>query len=299
MVAILERVTIMKKSMLISKRVGLLLLAMILLGTILPVGAVAVSSDNEWEANVMVEKPLDFIVKKEKVVSVTFLDTLEAAPGKPWNLGPLGARDSVQGWVEWKYGQGHVYIAAEGGINGKDACEELFMDCEALKEVNFNGAFHTDEAESMTNMFYNCYALEDVDLDQLNTANVTSMYQMFRNCVSLEELDVSRMNTSEVETMYCMFSTCSSLEELDLSSFDTGNVTNMAYMFSVCTELEKVNVSSFDTSEVTYMAGMFRWCNELEEYDFSSWDVSNVTNYAGFMNDGMKINGKDWEKFFK
>ena len=284
----------------VRKSMMVILVLATLVGTVLPAGASVYASGSEWEDNVLIENPLDTMTKKkEEIVSVTFLDTLEDAPKKPWNLGERGARDSVQGWIEWKYGQGHVYIAAEGGINGRNACSELFMGCESLREVHFNGAFHTEEAESMVNMFYMCYDLEEVDLETLNTSRVTSMYQMFRECASLEEVDLSKLDTSEVETMYCMFSTCSSLEKLDLRSFHTENVTNMGYMFSACTSLESVDVSSFDTSEVVNMEGMFRWCNDLEEYDFSSWDVSNVKKHSGFMNSGMKINGKNWEKFFQ
>jgi surface protein len=260
----------------------------------------AAFTEDDWKDNVLIENPLDLITsKKETIVTVTFLDTLENAPKWPWHLGANGNRKSVQGWIEWKYGQGHVYIAAEGGINGKNACVELFKDCGDLKEVNFNGAFHTEEAESMTDMFYKCYELETVDLQNLNTSNVKSMYQMFRECASLKTLDLSKMDTSKVESMYCMFSTCQKLEELDLSSFNTANVTNMGYMFSACTELKRVNVTSFDTSRVYYMEGMFRWCNKLEDYDFSGWDVSRVTHCNGFLNDGMKINGQKWENFFK
>ncbi len=284
----------------VRKSMMLVLVLATLVCAVLPVAASSYSEKAEWKGNLLKEKPLDTMVqKKENIVSVTFLDTLEDAPKYTWHLGQFGAGDRVQGWVEWKNAQGYAYIAAEGGINGKDACEELFMECESLKEIHFNGAFHTEETESMDNMFYMCYDLEEVDLENLDTSNVTSMRQMFRNCSSLEELDLRKMDTSRVEDMWCMFSTCTSLEELDLRSFDTANVTNMGYMFSACSNLKRVDVSGFDTSEVTTMPGMFRWCYELEEYDFDGWDVSEVKDYSGFMNDGMKINGRDWEKFFR
>ena len=285
----------------IRKMMTMVLVLVALMSAAIPVGAATEdAAEPEWKDNVLVDHPLDLMTgKKETIVTVTFLDTLENAPKWPWHLGPIGNRDGVQGWIEWKDGQGHAYIAAEGGINGKNACAELFKECEDLKEVYFNGAFHTEEAESMVEMFYKCYDLEKVDLQNLNTSNVKSMYQMFRECASLKTLDLSKMDTSKVESMYCMFSTCQKLEELDLSSFNTANVTNMGYMFSACTELKRVNVSSFDTSKVYNMEGMFRWCNKLEDYDFSGWDVSRVILCNGFLNDGMKINGRNWENFFK
>lgn len=303
----------------IRKSMVLVLALVMLISAAISAGATTVSEENGtgltagiasedasraeeplWKENVMRAKPLDIMTEhKELIVSVTFLDTLEDAPRRTWHLGRRGVRDSVRGWIEWEDGLGYAYIAAEGGVNGKDSCAELFMECKALGAVRFNGAFHTEETKSMVNMFYKCYALREVDLETLSTSNVTSMYQMFRNCSSLEKLDLSKMDTSKVETMYCMFSTCRTLKELDLRSFDTSNVTNMGYMFSACSKLEKVDVSSFDTAKVINMEGMFRWCGELEEYDFSNWNVSGVQKYAGFLNAGMKINDQKWEKFFQ
>lgn len=255
---------------------------------------------SDWKENLLEENPLDIMTEhREKIVCVVFLDTLEDAPEKPWNLGQSEVSEQVQGWIQWEDGWGYAYIAAEGGINGRDACDGLFAECDSLHEVRFNGAFHTDETKSMANMFYKCYTLEEVDLETLNTSNVITMYQMFRECGSLERLDLSRLDTANVETMYGMFSTCPSLKTLDLRSFDTSKVTNMGYMFSACSKLEKVDVSSFDTSRVYNMEGMFRWCNELKEYDFSSWDVSGVEKYSGFMNSGMQIGGQKWENFFQ
>lgn len=263
-----------------------------------PVRLDRASRPDSWKSNVMTVDPLGvFSMEKEQVYSVTFLDSTDDAPERPWYMGK-GASGRVLGWVEWENGMANVYFAANGGINGKDCCKEMFMDCTNLTEVNFNGAFHTEQAESMKNMFYKCTSLKYVDLENLDTSNVTSMYQMFRECKALKELDVSGFDTSKVKSMYCMFSTCVNLTELDLSNFDTSRVTNMGFMFSACRNLEYVDVSSFDTSRVTNMEGVFRWCSVLEEPDLSGWDVSRVTNCGNFMDPGMTINGNDWERFF-
>ena len=293
-----------RKGMLLILALAMLMSTAILAGATTVTGGVASEDTTQeepaWKENVLARNPLNVMIKhRDEIASVTFLDTLEDAPRWTWHLGPRGAKDKVQGWIKWEEGLGHVYIAAEGGVNGKKVCAELFKECTTLTKVHFNGAFHTDDATSMVNMFYKCYNLKEVDLETLNTSNVTSMFQMFRNCASLETLDLSKMDTSKVETMYCMFSTCRKLKELDLSSFNTAKVTNMGYMFSACSALEKVDVSSFDTSKVSNMEGMFRWCGALEEYDFSGWNVSGVKKYAGFLNSGMQINGQQWETFFE
>ena len=252
-----------------------------------------------WQSNVIVEDPFDVLgIDREKIATVTFLDSTDEAPLKPWYMGK-GYSRRVLGWVEWNGGLADVCFAAEGGINGESCTDALFADMPALTEVAFNGAFHTEEATSMAKMFRNCESLEAVDAETLNTANVTTMYEMFRGCTSLKSIDVSGWDTSRVKNMYCMFSTCTRLEELDLSHFDTSRVTKMGFLFSACRSLETVDVSGWNTRKVTNMEGMFRWCDVLEEPDFSSWDVSRVRNSDNFMNPGMRINGQVWERFFQ
>lgn len=258
------------------------------------------NQSDRWKSNLMTAEPMEIfgIQKKELVNSVTFLDSTAYAPEKPWNLGK-DSSPRVLGWVEWVDSKAEVYFAADGGINGELCTEGMFAEYPQLREIHFNGAFHTENATSMKNMFYGCENLRWVDVETLDTSNVTTMYQMFRNCYALEELDLSNFNTAKVTDMYCMFSTCYSLEKLDLGSFDTSRVTNMGYMFSACRALEDVNVSSFNTSRVTNMEGTFRWCYALYELDLSHWDVRRVTNHASFMEDGSYICGQPWKQFFK
>ena len=59
---------------------------------------------------------------------------------------------------------------------------------------------------------------------------------MFYGCSSLNELNLSNFNTDNVTDMESMFSLCSSLKELNLSNFNTNKVTNMGSMFSGCSD---------------------------------------------------------------
>ena len=70
------------------------------------------------------------------------------------------------------------------------------------------------------------------------------MYDMFYGCSSLNELNLSNFNTNNVTDMYEMFSECSSLKELNLSNFNTNNVTDMHYMFLGCSEQLKNKIKS-------------------------------------------------------
>ena len=63
-----------------------------------------------------------------------------------------------------------------------------------------------------------------------NIINKTSF--MFYECKLLNNIDLSNFNTNNVTNMNGMFRECSKLTSLNLSNFNTNNVTDMIYMFS-------------------------------------------------------------------
>ena len=63
---------------------------------------------------------------------------------------------------------------------------------------------------------------------------------MFLNCSSLENLDISNFNTTNVTNMGSMFSGCSNLTKLDLGkNFNTENVQDMKWMFTGCSRFHE------------------------------------------------------------
>ena len=70
------------------------------------------------------------------------------------------------------------------------------------------------------------------------------MRGMFLGCSSLNELNISNYNTINVTEMNDMFAGCSSLKELNLSNFNTTNVTDMKNMFSGCSEQLKKKIKA-------------------------------------------------------
>ncbi|MGM9700473.1 MAG: BspA family leucine-rich repeat surface protein, partial [Prevotella sp.] len=114
------------------------------------------------------------------------------------------------------------------------------------------------------------------DLSNFNTENVTDMTEMFYLCSALTELNVSGFNTEKVTDMGGMFRNCSSLSSLDVSKFNTSNVTDMSYMFSWCRVLTSLDLSNFNTEKVTIMDGMFYECSALSTiYCNDAWTCSN------------------------
>ena len=148
--------------------------------------------------------------------------------------------------------------------------------------VATNGDYLTDTS----NMFRNNPSLY-LELDYLDTSNVTNMEDMFRNSQATT-LDLSSFNTSKVTNMSDMFLS-SQVTELDLSSFDTSNVTDMSGMFAV-SRAATLDLSSFNTSNVTNMGGMFAY-SQATELDLSSFDTNNVTDMNDMFSNSQATTG--------
>lgn len=138
-----------------------------------------------------------------------------------------------------------------------------------LPAFNFSG---TDA----TNLFYQCYCAEEIDLSNIDISNATSTYQMFSQCQNLKSANVSKFDTSKITNMNHMFSGCYKLENLDVSKFDTSNVNQMITLFNQCQSLKKIDVSNFDISNVSDIRFMFYNCRSLTELDLSNFDMSKV-----------------------
>lgn len=173
----------------------------------------------KWKNNVM-----DYIgssvVQREDVKKVVFEGTCEKMNENCKDLSV--ARDrSVLARAEEENDGITLYIGAEGGVNGKVACEEMFMGFTGLERVEFNGNLHTDEAESMRLMFARCYKLKAVDMRDFITIRVKDADFMFRDCCELERIYMRTWAASFVSARG-IFKNCESLREVYLSGLDFG-----------------------------------------------------------------------------
>jgi surface protein len=176
-----------------------------------------------------------------------------------------------------------VTLEGTGGIVANSNSKNLFAYIGSAVEsgVKIIGLDYLDTSSvtSMSYMFYNS-AVENLDLSEWNTENVTNLYATFISCTKLQTIDVSGWDTSNVTNMQNAFNSCRSLTSLNLSSLNTSKVTNMSYMFSNCTGLTELNLSNLDTSKVTNMSYMFRNCNSLTELSLSSFNTSKLTDMS-------------------
>lgn len=169
-----------------------------------------------------------------------------------------------------------VYIGAEGGINASVACKRLFYKT-GLEEIDFNGCFHTDEAESMESMFENC-RVKKLDLSGFVTDKVRVMESMFQDCHYLKEVDVSGFDMFSVHNVTAMFASCSSLEKIDVSKWDMRNIKVADYMFFWCSELKKLDMSKWNIQNVDNLASMFFCCDELREINLTGFVTDEITD---------------------
>lgn len=159
-----------------------------------------------------------------------------------------------------------------------------FNSCSNLETVDLD-KLDTSNVTNMVSMFNSCSKLTSIDVSGFNTSNVTSMESMFYSCKMITGIDVSGFDTSNVTNYSQMFRGCKALTSLDVSNFNTSNATNMSYMFSGCEALTTLDLSGFDTKKVSTMAYMFDYCLSLTSLNINSFDLSELTQANGMFYD--------------
>lgn len=231
-------------------------------------------------------------IRRDWIVSVTFLNTLDAMTDSAWDVSKE-QNGSVMAWTEPNASEGgaNLFIGAEGMIQAEN-CIGLFRGYYNVKAIDFNDSFDTSSVTDMSAMFQYCEKLTQLDISSFDTSQVTDMTGMFNGCIGLTWLNVSSFNTSQVTNMKGMFCECRNLEQLDISDFDTSQVVDMHWMFMNCESLTQLDVSNFDTSQVTNMWMMFSGCKNLMQLDVSNFDTSQVTE-MGNMFEGCGITAEE------
>ncbi len=232
--------------------------------------------DNRYHGTVLGSK-----ISRDRIKSVTFMDTLEGIPDAAWDVSQ--AQDgTVMAWTKQSADHNSddetydLFIAAKEGVKGRD-CGKLFQGYYCVEKIDFNNCFDMGQATDMGYMFAFCENLKELDVSNFETGQVTNMRSMFWGCASLAELDVSGFDTDQVTDMGGMFAFCENLTELDVGNFDTDQVTDMGYMFTYCENLMKLDVSGFDTDQVTTdMRSMFYGCGVTAKEAGLDIEYSNI-----------------------
>ena len=83
--------------------------------------------------------------------------------------------------------------------------EDMFYCCTYLKKV-YMPSLIINKIESMKNLFNGCIHLEEINFPKaFNTSNATNMSNLFYDCKSLDNLNISSFRTNMVKNMSNMF----------------------------------------------------------------------------------------------
>ena len=217
---------------------------------------------------------------REKITSIEFLNNknIPSDAVQSWDVSER-QDGSVMAWIvndPENAGFYKLYIGGDGGVVANPNSSYLFSEFRQVKKIDLNN-LDTSNVTNMMRMFANCTSLADLNIRNLKTSNVTNMANMFNNCFELTNLDLSNFDTSHVTDMSTMFSGDRNLTSISFGqTFDTSKVTNMKNMFNCCYALTNLDVSHFNTSNVTIMTRMFSNCYALTSLDLSNFDTSNV-----------------------
>lgn len=162
----------------------------------------------------------------------------------------------------------------------------------ATSIININN-INTSEMTDMSHMFDGMSNLYSLDLSTFQTDKVTDMKSMFLGCSKLKYLNLRSFDTKNVVNMSAMFLNCNALVDLDLSRFNFSKVLTTNSMFFLCTKLKHINMCNAKPSALLNAAAMFRNCSELETiYCDEDWTTyAWITNKTDMFTDCPKLKG--------
>ena len=228
---------------------------------------------------------------REKITSIEFLNNknIPSDAVQSWDVSER-QDGSVMAWIvndSENVGYYKLYIGGDGGVIANPNSSNLFSEFRKVKKIDLNN-LNTSNVTNMNHLFNFCENLINLDLSSFDTSKVKDMNSMFSVNRNLENINFgNKFDTSNVTNMGSMFNTCSSLTSLDLSNFNTSQVTDMSYMFVEFPNIE-LNLSGFVTSNVINMMSMF-YKAKLNALDLSSFDTSNVTNMTWMFSDASNL----------
>lgn len=155
-----------------------------------------------------------------------------------------------------------------------------------------------ENVTNLDNLFANITSITYIDMNKLDTRNVTSMNGMCMGCSSLIQCLMSECRADSLYYMINTFNSCSVLKYVDFGSYITGKfkprrLVDIRNMFNWCRAITTINMSMFDFSTVTDFGYTWGNCYALVELFISSTfsaSASMSTNmFANSTASGAKI----------
>jgi surface protein len=166
------------------------------------------------------------------------------------------------------------------------------------KSIDLSTLSISRQITNLSGLFADLPDVETINVNNLNTGNVTDMSSMFNNDPQLTRIiGIGSFDTHNVTNMSSMFAAYHNntvhpleplvptyfgkLQELDLSNWNTSKVTDMSFMFAGQQHLTRLGkLSNWDTSKVTVMSHMFEALASLPDDQLTglNWNTANVYN---------------------
>lgn len=150
---------------------------------------------------------------------------------------------------------------SEFNTAGVTTMRSLFSNDEALQEINLGDHFYLQSVEDLSNMLHECRALAEIKGKFIFSASgdnqAETMSQMFYQCTKLKEVNFAyvdgngalvtgnsaSVNFPKLNTMASMFSGCQNLTSINMGGWQMPNLTNTSYMFNNCKSLKTLVLS--------------------------------------------------------
>lgn len=134
----------------------------------------------------------------------------------------------------------------------------------------------------LSDMFYECRTLNEVDLTCIGTSSVPrDLFSIFNGCLSLKTIQIPRQI---VRNLGWGFAGCKSITDFSIvENWDVSHAAGTHDLFKAfagCTSLTSLNLSKWKTSQSLNMEGMFSDCSNLKTLDLSGFNTATVTNMA-------------------
>lgn len=119
-----------------------------------------------------------------------------------------------------------------------------FEGCSALESVCLDGVTIVDHIDAM---FINCKALKSVDFSKAKCTTYTHMYRTFEGCTALERVNFRGFYATKIQHFQGTFGSCTGLKYVDLGDLDTSNFVSfygMNGIFSNCRKIESLKLGA-------------------------------------------------------
>ena len=178
-------------------------------------------------------------------------------------------------WADYVVPEKVLSVTATSQVSFTGDCSGLFEDYKYCLSIDLDSV-NTSQMTNANSMFGDCWRLESLSISSWDTGNVTDMHYMFGCCDSIKSLDISRWDTHKVTDMSELFDQCKTLKNLDVSRWNTSKVKDMYFMFYGCESLTSLNLSGWKTDSVKHMGSMFDGCYRLRSLNLTGWKTDSV-----------------------